>query len=151
MNNTQAKAWLLAVLLAVPLAGAQPTPAPEPKQNPEESFQTMDANGDDRVSRDEHATAAQRMFADMDLNRDGSVTPIEMDGRARQNGTLVDRESAEKVKQIDRNNDGQLTSVEHEIGSSEVFIKMDSDGNGFLSEEEFTAGHQTRGAERGTW
>jgi len=42
---------------------------------------------------------------------------------------------------VDRDGDGVLTASEHDAASKEVFRKMDADRDGYLSREEWTAGH----------
>ena len=49
--------------------------------------------------------------------------------------------SADKIKAIDTNGDGQISLAEHEAGSDAMFTKMDTDGDGFLSASECAAGH----------
>jgi Ca2+-binding EF-hand superfamily protein len=49
--------------------------------------------------------------------------------------------SADKIKVIDKDGDGILTAEEHAAGSRAMFVKMDADKNGFLSNAELEAGH----------
>jgi hypothetical protein len=106
---------------------------------------TMDADGDGIVSASEHAAGAQAKFGKMDANKDGSVTAAEMDaahaamGKAKKEGELS---SAEKIKAIDSNGDGNLSAEEHSAGSRSMFEKMDTDKNGSLSQAESDAGHK---------
>lgn len=106
---------------------------------------TMDADGDGVVSAAEHATGAKAKFTKMDANADGSVTAAEMDaahvamGKAKKEGDLS---SAEKIKAIDTNGDGNLSAEEHSAGSRSMFEKMDTDKNGSLSQAENDAGHK---------
>ena len=125
----------------------------------------MDNNGDGKVTADEHAAGAKRMFATMDGNSDGKVTASEMDaahdkvtGHAATRlkdkaGTLADRKgaptvpaganlsAADKIKVIDKNGDGVLTAEEHDAGARMMFEKMDADHDGALTKSELTSGH----------
>jgi Ca2+-binding EF-hand superfamily protein len=112
---------------------------------PLSSFKGMDANHDGKVSHDEHAAAARKMFATMDANKDGKVTAAEMDaahepvtGRTAKPG---DMPSADKIKVIDTDGDGVLAAAEHAAGSRTMFDAMDTDKDGSLGEAELAAGH----------
>ena len=126
----------LAVLFASPASYAH---------EPMSGFQGMDANHDGKVTRDEHAAAAKKMFDAMDADKDGKVTASEMDAaHERVTGHKAkpgDMPAAEKIKTIDTDGDGILTAAEHEAGSRTMFDAMDSDKDGSLSEAESAAGH----------
>ena len=47
---------------------------------------------------------------------------------------------AEKIKEIDQNNDGKLTAAEHAAGTEKMFDKMDTNHDGFISKEECAEG-----------
>ncbi len=116
---------------------------------------TMDADGDGKVSADEHATAARKMFTMMDGNRDDKVTADEMTaaqdkmhaGKDTNKDTNKDKKkgkamsSADKIKVVDSDGDGVLTAEEHAAGSKMMFGKMDTDKDGFLTAAELDAGH----------
>ena len=105
-------------------------------------FKMMDANGDGKISRAEHAKAAKQMFAQCDANQDGTVTAAEMDAAMAAKGEKPGKgeiSSAEKIKMIDQNGDGKLTSAEHEAGTEQMFGKMDTNADGVLSKEECDA------------
>lgn len=128
------------VMLASLALGASPKAG-----KPDAEFAAMDANKDGKVSTEEHATAAKKMFDTMDANRDGKVTAAEMDA-AQQRVTgkkakKTDMSSAEKFKVIDTNGDGILTAEEHAAGSRAMFEKMNTDKNGLLTKDELAAGH----------
>src|SRR5882757_988357 len=79
-------------------------------------FKAMDTDGDGRISRAEHAAGAKKMFDAMDANHDGIVTAAEMDAykdakaeRSADAG-IAEKSSAEKIKAIDLDGDGQLTA-----------------------------------------
>jgi len=120
--------------------------AADPKGQPAlAEFDGVDANRDGRISAAEHAAAAKKMFRAMDANRDGTVTAAEMDAaygkvtgnKAEQSGMS----GTDKIKVVDRDGDGVLTASEHEAAAKEMFRKMDADRDGYLSREEWTAGH----------
>jgi hypothetical protein len=120
--------------------------AADPKGQPALSeFDGVDANRDGRVSAAEHAAAAKKMFRAMDANRDGKVTAAEMDAAySKVTGNKADQSGmsgADKIRVVDRDGDGVLTASEHDAASKEMFRKMDADRDGYLSREEWTAGH----------
>ena len=123
-------------LFAVPAAFAN---------DADKDFKQMDANGDGKISRAEHAAGAKLMFAQCDANHDGVVTATEMDAATLAKGEKPgkhDKTSAEKIQVIDQNGDGQLTAAEHEAGSAKMFALMDKDGDGYLSKAECDEGHK---------
>ena len=106
-------------------------------------FKMMDANGDGKISRAEHAAGAKQMFTQCDVNRDGIVTAAEMDAAMALKGEKPgrnDKSSAEKIRVIDQNGDGKLSKAEHDAGTESMFAKMDKDGDGFLSKAECDEG-----------
>jgi len=108
-------------------------------------FKKMDADGDGKIARAEHAAAAKQMFTECDANRDGSVTATEMNAATAghsEKPSKHDKTSAEKIKVIDQDGDGKLTALEHETGSEIMFAKMDKDVDGFLSKAEWNEGHK---------
>src|SRR5262245_625428 len=112
--------------------------------NPEARFESMDANGDGRISPDEHAAEAARMFDKMDANNDGKVTAAEMTaahqkvtGKKAEKGEMT---AAEKIKMLDTNGDGVLTADEHATGAKSMFDKMDTDHDSYLTKAEIKAG-----------
>ena len=85
------------------------------------------------------------MFDTMDADKDGIVTSSEMDAGHEQitghkPGTS-ELSSEEKIRVVDTNVDGILTTEEHAAGSRRMFQKMDTDKNGVLSRAELATGH----------
>jgi Ca2+-binding EF-hand superfamily protein len=112
----------------------------------ERELQMMDEDGDGRISAEEHAAGARRMFETMDANGNGKVTAAEMDaahekvtGRKARKG---EPSAADKIAVIDADGDGTLSAREHADGARAMFQKMDADANGFLVEAELAAGHE---------
>jgi Ca2+-binding EF-hand superfamily protein len=126
------------------VAGFALRPAIAADNRPETTFESMDENDDGRISPDEHFAAASRMFEKMDTNTDGQVTAAEMTaahqritGKKAQKTGLT---AAEKIKVLDTDGDGILTSEEHAAGARSMFEKMDTDQDGYLSKAELKAG-----------
>lgn len=123
-----------ALILSVPAAFAG--------DHHDKHFKKLDADGDGKVTRAEHAQGAQKMFAKADGNGDGIVTAAEMDAIKASYGdkpAQTQLSAAEKIRVIDQNGDGQLTAAEHTAGSEAMFAKADTDGDGVLSESECKA------------
>jgi Ca2+-binding EF-hand superfamily protein len=105
----------------------------------------MDSNNDGMVSASEHAAGASTMFAEIDADRNGSVTATEMDahwqakGKSKKSGEMS---SAEKIREVDGDGDGALTAAEHAAGAQKKFAEMDADKDGSLAKAEMDAGHR---------
>ncbi len=108
-------------------------------------FKAMDKNSNGRLSPDEHAVGAKKMFDAMDANKDGKVTAAEMDAaQERVSGKKArakELSSAEKIKVVDTDRDGILTVDEQASGAKTMFDRMDTDKDGFVSQAELAAGH----------
>ena len=127
------------------VAGFALLPSVAHANRPEATFESMDDNDDGKISQDEHFAAASRMFEKMDTNADLQVTAAEMTaahqrvtGKKAQKTELT---AAEKIKVLDTDGDGVLTSEEHAAGARSMFDKMDADKDGYLTKAELKTGH----------
>jgi Ca2+-binding EF-hand superfamily protein len=116
-------------------------------------FKQLDADGDGRVSRQEHAAGAQLMFQQMDTNGDGIVTAAELavktssnaDSSAREsastrgNPEAAEADAAARIRLIDQDGDGKVTAAEHAAGASAMFSRLDADGDGYVTAGELEA------------
>jgi len=106
----------------------------------EPTFESMDTNGDGKISPDENAAVAAHMFQTMDTNGDHKVTAAEMaaaykktTGGQMPKGAAT---AAEIIKSIDSNGDGVLSSDEHAAVARAMFAAMDTNHDGYLSKAE---------------
>jgi hypothetical protein len=133
------------VVSIVVFAGSLAAHADAGNTKPGGSRILMDVNGDGKISPDEHAAGAAKMFATMDADKDGKVTASEMTAaHERVTGAKAaagSMSSADKIKVIDGDGDGALTTAEHAAGSRTMFERMDVDRDGFVSAAEYAAGH----------
>lgn len=85
----------------------------------------MDKNHDDIVSKKEFTTFHAEQFKRMDANRDGKLSPHEME---RQHGEMkkIGRDPFDKrFEEVDINADGGLSKEEAEIGMPMLFKHFD--------------------------
>lgn len=101
----------------------------------------VDAEGSNsgQISASEHATQADRRFEKMDVNKDGSVTAAEIDASHGAESMVWAKHrlsSAEKIDQLDGDDDGALTRAEYANGSQKMFKRLDANRDGILTAAE---------------
>ncbi len=95
------------------------------------------ANG--QISASDHAANAQKRFESMDANGDGKITASEIgasQGVERIVWAKNPTSSADKIKAFDRNKDGALSIREYADGSQAIFNALDTDGDGYVRSSE---------------
>jgi Ca2+-binding EF-hand superfamily protein len=107
----------------------------------------MDTDKDGKVSQSEHSVGAKAMFDAMDYDKSAEVTAAEMDAAQRTTARTGQSPpekmtSAEKIKMVDADGDGNLTAAEHAAGARNMFAKMDADKDGALTLAELDAGRK---------
>ena len=117
-----------------------------PKSSAEAEMKIMDANHDGKISAMEHTVGAKKMFEMMDANQSGTVTASEMDTSRRQmmgaHAPEPEMSSVEKIRKVDKDQDGELSAEEHFSASRKMFDEMDVDGDRVLTLAEVKAGHE---------
>lgn len=100
------------------------------------NFQELDADGDGQVTKAELEAHRTQMFTSADANGDGKLSVEEMQAE-------VQKKANDRVTEMfarhDSNNDGFLTTDEmpKPRRAGMMFDRIDADGNGSLSEQEF--------------
>lgn len=131
----------LAALLAAPVLLAQPGPPSAADFPPRSFMDRLDQDGDGLVSRDEffadeHAPG-MRMLARADADGDGAVTREELeaaiDDIAEERRERAERHMARRFDELDEDGDGMIMRADV---LEQAFYRLDSNGDGFVSEEE---------------
>jgi hypothetical protein len=102
----------------------------------------LDADADGRLSRAEHAAGAQALFRALDADRDGLLRANEVD-EALENtlGPAHEVPADERIAELDRDRDARLSAAEHAAVAREIFDRLDTDADGFLTSDELQRGH----------
>jgi hypothetical protein len=107
----------------------------------------VEGDGDGSISSSAHAAGAQKRFETMDANGDGKVTAAEIGASHGAESVAWSKQrmsAAEKIKQLDTNKDGALTAEEYAAGSQRMFTTLDVDGDGYLSPAEMSVDSRNR-------
>lgn len=104
------------------------------------SFQELDADADGKITPEEMANHMQARFEGADSDGDGALSKDEL--VARMTERQAERMAAyadHMIERHDANKDGKLSPDEMQArNKGKMFKKMDTDGDGAISEEEFT-------------
>jgi len=139
LSRTVTAAALLAALSVSP-ALAQSAPQGQMGMMPD--FATLDANGDGKISPDEMKAFGVGRVAGMDANKDGFVTKDEM--KAFIVAKMTDRVNSmvdQRFAKLDPDNTGKvsLDKLENPQREEKMFKRMDKNGDGVISKDEFDA------------
>lgn len=104
------------------------------------SFTELDADGDGEITRTEmtafgEARATER-FQETDTDGDGALSQAELQAAM---AKKAEERATQMIKQMDKNDDGQLTQDEMKPPrrAGRMFNRMDADGSGGISQEEY--------------
>jgi Ca2+-binding EF-hand superfamily protein len=143
------KTFVVASLLALaPLAAFAADPGPAPGGPPNGMFKKWDTNGDGVVTKEEAQAASadnlSKRFDQMDLNKDGQLTPDEISKAHDMRRTAMREKFAEQFKSADKNGDGGLSKEEAAAMPriAEHFDELDTNKDGIVTQEELQAHHQ---------
>lgn len=106
-----------------------------------------DVNDDGKLTQADAIAHAKERFAKMDADDNGKVTSDEL---CRRKSKCEDGNPkiANMLNQLDANSDGEVTEAEFTAHATARFAKVDTDGNGELSEEEQDNAREVIAAER---
>lgn len=141
-------------LLATALMGGLLLAGAAGAQEGDDMFRQMDANGDGRISAQEHDAGASAMFTRMDANNDGKVSGDETKsmgphgggahgGAMKHDGMKHDGMGHDgMLTKADSNQDGAVTAAEHAAAAKAMFDRMDANQDGRIAGTELDSGHQ---------
>lgn len=103
-------------------------------------FKAMDANGDGKVTSDEHSAFTAAMFAQCDSNHDGRVSAMEWNdaaAAAKPSEKMDAAQTEAQLRMMDVDGDGQVSSAESAQFATKLFAQSDKDSDGVLTEKEY--------------
>lgn len=136
----------------------QHTPGPAVKNDGKRYLRSLDENHDGRISKKEFLARAREQFAELDLDRDGALSPRELDkarekarakrdeARRRAGKPPISREADQARKPLlsgladrDLDGDGRITLKEYLARRERQFAELDRNHDGIIAREEAKA------------
>ena len=117
------------------------------------SFETLDANKDGKITRDEIAAARKARTEGLDADKDGFLTAAEIAAfRLKNEKARIEADAARMVERMDLNADGKIGADEMMAGHGaglgsdperfgRMFDRLDTDKDGAISKAEADAAH----------
>ena len=114
-----------------------PAPGQQRPASASAGFAMLDANRDGGLDLDEYGN--DKLFSMIDRDGNDRITAAELEGflGPQQDGTPS---AADRIRNADRNTDGELDDEELRRGGETRFQWLDADRNGKLDEAEFRTG-----------
>jgi len=138
-----------ALISSASSSGEEPKPSRQPAappvgRSPGEMFKRADADGDSKVTKEEFIKARtaemEQAFARIDTNGDGAIDVAEAERFAQMmRGGMQAREGGPRPEG-ERRPDGEKPRMPAGEAMDEPFQRLDRDGSGQLSREEFEVG-----------
>ena len=138
MKNLMKSALLAATtfgLAATLSASAQE--GPERPDRGERMVEKLDTNGDGNITKAEVDAHKAGRFAEADANGDGSVTAAELSAFAEaERAERRERRQAEMFKRLDTDGNGSVSEAEFLARPDRMFERADANGDGVVTAEE---------------
>ncbi len=150
--RTAAGGLAIAVLLpAAALAQGPGGPGKRAAFGERPTFETLDADGDGRITVAEFKALSQARFDRLDADGNGVISEDEMVARATEKAAeKAAQRFARLLEWRDADGDGALSAVELADGRGErLFARADSNGDGVISAEEYAAALEKAGQRGG--
>lgn len=93
-------------------------------------FDALDADGDQKITREEFRRAAEQAFRQADKNSDGVIDTQEF--------AAIDPANPQRFKDLDVNGDGRLDKEEYKARMDKRFQQYDVNSDGVLDVSEFS-------------
>ncbi|WP_456386869.1 EF-hand domain-containing protein [Profundibacter sp.] len=106
------------------------------------SFEMLDTDGDGRLTEAEMKAQKSVQFSKTDTNGDGLLSTDEMLARGKERvGERMAKRISHMIERRDANSDGMLSlgEMENMPRGKNLFKRLDTDGDGAISAEEFAA------------
>ncbi len=116
--------------------GGQSRPLPPAAQA---RFAKADTNHDGVVTLDEYVAAAKALYAQLDTQHNGKVTANEIASSPRTQERAV-KVADRLIHRMDTNGDGVVSQDEFLAAAKSRFAKLDKNGDGFIDADEMTGG-----------
>ena len=119
-------------------------------QYAQQRFEKIDANHDGVISADEYVAAAKTLYAQLDTQHNGKVTASEIATSPRTQQRAV-RVADRLIRRMDSNGDGVVSQDEFLAAAKARFARIDKNADGFIDADEATGsrfagrGHRPHG------
>lgn len=139
----------------IPARPAPPKPGPAVKNDAKRHLRSLDENHDGRVTKQEYLARAREAFAELDLDRDGALSPPELEqaralarkrrdeARRRAGKPPISRKAGEArplpLSGRDLDGNGRITLREYLAKREQAFAQLDRSRDGIVSREEARA------------
>jgi len=111
-------------------------------------LEKMDLDSDGKITREEVRQAASALFAELDADADGSLSPDELaakQGNRGRRGSMGPGWGGKLLERADQDGNGTLSQAELSAALLERFERCDSDADGAVTADELRAAAQRRG------
>lgn len=124
----------------------RPGSDPARRAQRERRFREIDKDGDGTIAREEYVAFGRLIFDKLDGDRDGRISRAEFEEALTGGPPLPPPQPSEEAElralfdRIDQNRDGFIAQSELDAARNDEFARLDANGDGRLTREEYLAG-----------